>query len=720
MKVTKKTCLLVGCVSSSWLFLNQTHAAPGPATEAATELDLFKLDALVHAAVVTASGGEQEDRSTAAATVYVLSGEEIVRRGFSTVAEALASVPGFHVIDDLVQPALSVRGLHGGLQAGTRLIRVMIDGNTVAFRPEQSAFLGFEFVPLDAIERIEVAKGPLSAVYGTSAFLATVNVITRRSQTGTSAQLSASLFGSRSPGGYGSAVVRYGNKHGFFSAAVLLGHLDRSGLPKQPTLFPQERVAVRQPWTENDVSAPISALLSAGLVGPRLGELTLQAGVQRLDSVAHFRFFGLSDDRNRVALANFFSRLRYQKIGAGYSVSAHTSFHHGKPLREHELSLSDDPGSSYTANYGYTSMTQGLEAGFRPLGPKLSVRIGGEFEYARERVLYYTQHFYRDQGRFRAGDSVDLIGEREREVDYLGGAASLSLSSAPFTKKWAGLRLGFDLRLDKIRFGPVTYEPQASFRGSLAYRFSSATTAKLVAGRAFQMPAGVLLFSEGGFGTRNQLLGAYVHDPSKPLGPQRIYNIEATLSSVLFRHWVVEASAYSQSVLEKVEFAKQGDHFIGENSAGRSAVGFEIQTRLLLGRFSLQGWLAGLFEIPFRENMVARNPPPLFPNWQGLIGADLDLPELWMHLNVQTRFIGTRGASDPHVQQNGGNPYTLPAYAALDVNVSTQPLAWPGPETRLILAAHNLLLQKAVEPGQTGFDLPTNRPTIQLLLKQCF
>ena len=48
------------------------------------------------------------------------------------------------------------------------------------FRPLLSAFLGPEYIPMEAVERIEVAKGPLSALYGANAFIATVNVITRK------------------------------------------------------------------------------------------------------------------------------------------------------------------------------------------------------------------------------------------------------------------------------------------------------------------------------------------------------------------------------------------------------------------------------------------------------------------------------------------------------------------------------------------------------------
>ena len=55
----------------------------------------------------------------------------------------------------------------------------MINSQPVSFRIETTNWLGPEFIPLKAIERIEVIRGPASALYGANAFLGVVNVITR-------------------------------------------------------------------------------------------------------------------------------------------------------------------------------------------------------------------------------------------------------------------------------------------------------------------------------------------------------------------------------------------------------------------------------------------------------------------------------------------------------------------------------------------------------------
>jgi len=725
MEVTKSASLWLGSLASGWLFAATASAQPldEAVPASGSELDLFRLDSLVNAAVVTASGGEEEDRATAAATIYTISRDEMIQHGYNTVAEALATVPGLYVIDDLVMPSLSVRGVNGGLNAGTRLVKLMIDGNTVAFRPEQSAFLGLEFIPLDAIERIEIAKGPLSAVYGANAFLATINVITRRSQSGTLAALTATLAYLRQPGVSGSAFLSYASDRGWVTAAVGGGRLDRSGLTVPRTLSETASVGIdHDKATQNDLSQPVSAVVSAGLRSEKLGELSLQAGLQRLDSVGQFRINSLLAELSRVALTNLWSALRYEKNWSNVGLSLATSLSSGQPQREYELTLAGNNNYSFRPNYGYLSTTNTIEVSYRPLGQKLALRLGGEFDFAQERVAYYTQVFRRQEGSNQPGDTIDLIGDAPRDRQYFGGAVFLSLTSSPFTKRLKGLRLSGDLRVDKITFGPITYDPQVSFRAAAAYRFSPHVVSKLVVGRAFQMPSGTLLFSEAGFGNRNNIIGAYGFNPNRPVQPQTSNIIELSLSAVVLKHWALEASLYGQDIQDKVEFSPVAGDFVAKNISRTISVGFEALSRLLFGRFSAYGWLSGHFNIRSSFSPDAPNPSPLYPNWQGILGTDLDVPEAYLHLNVQARFVGERGASPSNVLLNNAVPYTLPAYGVLDVTISTQPLHPLGPtaDTRLLLTARNLGPTRWSEPGNTGFDLPVIGPTFYLSLKQSF
>ena len=66
----------------------------------------------------------------------------------------------------------------GGLGAESGVIKVMIDGRSVAYRTTSGNWLGVELIPLESVAQIEIIRGPASALYGADAFLGVVNIIT--------------------------------------------------------------------------------------------------------------------------------------------------------------------------------------------------------------------------------------------------------------------------------------------------------------------------------------------------------------------------------------------------------------------------------------------------------------------------------------------------------------------------------------------------------------
>lgn len=146
----------------------------------ADELGGLDLGALMSLDLTVTSATKFEQTvAEAPAIISVITRKQIQERGYQSVAEALQSVPGLFVNTDWVSPDVGVRGVSGGLRGGSRVIKVMINGQPVSFRIETTNWLGAEFIPLQAIERIEVIRGPGSALYGANAFLGVVNVITR-------------------------------------------------------------------------------------------------------------------------------------------------------------------------------------------------------------------------------------------------------------------------------------------------------------------------------------------------------------------------------------------------------------------------------------------------------------------------------------------------------------------------------------------------------------
>ncbi|MDK9686752.1 ligand-gated channel protein [Halomonas sp. LC1] len=130
--------------------------------------------------VVTASGFEQQI-SSAPASISVISREELERGHYQNVTDALRDVPGVVVTgggrgdngNDI-----SIRGMP------SQYTLILVDGRPQSSResrPNRDA--GFEqdwLPPLQAIERIEVVRGPMSTLYGSDAIGGVINVITRK------------------------------------------------------------------------------------------------------------------------------------------------------------------------------------------------------------------------------------------------------------------------------------------------------------------------------------------------------------------------------------------------------------------------------------------------------------------------------------------------------------------------------------------------------------
>jgi len=114
------------------------------------------------------------------ASVTVVTAEEIQKYGYRTLADVLRSVPGFYVIYDRNYTYVGVRGISRPGDYNARIL-FLLDGHRVNDDIYDGAYVGAEFpVNVDLMERIEIIKGPNSSVYGTGAFVAVINVITKR------------------------------------------------------------------------------------------------------------------------------------------------------------------------------------------------------------------------------------------------------------------------------------------------------------------------------------------------------------------------------------------------------------------------------------------------------------------------------------------------------------------------------------------------------------
>ena len=110
-------------------------------------------------------------------TTAVINLEEIEARNDTSVADLLRNMPGIHVTQPSGQGGVTRIFVRGGDQ---NLTMVLLDGIRVN-DPNDSRGSAFDFstINMNDVERIEIVRGPQSAVYGSDALAGVINIISK-------------------------------------------------------------------------------------------------------------------------------------------------------------------------------------------------------------------------------------------------------------------------------------------------------------------------------------------------------------------------------------------------------------------------------------------------------------------------------------------------------------------------------------------------------------
>ena len=127
--------------------------------------------------VVTAAGFEQMTED-APASISVITRPQLETQPFHDLTDALRGVEGVSVTGAPGARDIFIRGMPGAYTL------ILVDGKRQSTRDSHvNGNSGFEqsFIPpLEAIERIEVVRGPMSSLYGSDAMGGVINIITRK------------------------------------------------------------------------------------------------------------------------------------------------------------------------------------------------------------------------------------------------------------------------------------------------------------------------------------------------------------------------------------------------------------------------------------------------------------------------------------------------------------------------------------------------------------
>jgi iron complex outermembrane receptor protein len=141
--------------------------------------DFFAMSpAQLAATSVTIATGTPKSISQSAAVTSVITAEQIKSMGATELNEVLETVPGMHgsLQRSTSDYNYSVRGIQN---ATNSQLLILLNGTRITTPFRGTLMTGLE-LPVEAIQRVEVIRGPGSALYGADAFAGVINIITKK------------------------------------------------------------------------------------------------------------------------------------------------------------------------------------------------------------------------------------------------------------------------------------------------------------------------------------------------------------------------------------------------------------------------------------------------------------------------------------------------------------------------------------------------------------
>ncbi len=242
---------LICTIAAAAIWNADLSAATGPGQ--VRELSRLSLEDLANVEVTSVSKAAQA-LSAAPAAIYVITREEIVRSGVTSIPEALRLAPNLQLAQiSAGSYAISARGFGDKREVQTQAnkLLILIDGRSVYSPLFSGVFYDAQDIMMEDVERIEVISGPGATLWGANAMNGVINIITRPA---------ADTLGTVVRAGTGNqenaASARYGGTLGANGSYRVYGKaFERNSLELQNGSSPHDRWkktqgGVRADWTQ--------------------------------------------------------------------------------------------------------------------------------------------------------------------------------------------------------------------------------------------------------------------------------------------------------------------------------------------------------------------------------------------------------------------------------------------------------------------------------------
>jgi iron complex outermembrane receptor protein len=584
--------------------------APTPAKSEAPALEV-DLDTLLGLKVETASKFEQFV-SEVPASVTVIERADIQKYGYRTLAEILRAVPGLHVSYDRVYSFLGTRGFAPG-DFNSRVL-LLVDGHRVNQNLSDAAQIDTGFIAdVDLIERVEVIRGPGSAIYGNNALFGVINVITRRG---------ADMVGHGAEGSFaygtfdtyqGRATYGHAFKNG---PEILLSGTYYDSQGDDHLYYPE----FNQPTNNFGVFEDGDTdRFYSGLAKVSYRDFTLQGAFidreKRNPTAQHITAF--NDNRHQVDDARAYVDLKFDREFSEhdlnvlarayydwYEFEGHFPFTVGAVTYEQDQRRGQWWGIEGQATKGFWD--------------RLTLSLGAEYrqDFDQQRQYARLEPAYQEL--------ADTSRDRQSYAVYLHGVFEV------FTNK---LTLDAGLRYD----GYDQFEDAINPRAALIYQPWTTSTFKGIYGTAFRVPNFFELF-----------------DPfNQDIDPETVTTYELAYEQKIGKHLGASVAGFYNVIDDAIAFDFDTDQLRYRNFEGATATGVEVALDAV---GATEGWSRGLrarLSYTYQETENDETDERLTDSPRHLAKLNVSAP-LWaekIFAGVELQYTGDRTSA--HIAETG-------------------------------------------------------------------
>ncbi|OFZ22543.1 MAG: hypothetical protein A2X94_03555 [Bdellovibrionales bacterium GWB1_55_8] len=622
---------------------------PDSADDSKTLAEL-PLEDLIKIRITSIATGTRKSISEAPAVASVVTSQDIEEAGATTFEEALEMVPGLHVAfsGQVGAPKYVIRGISTLFNPQTL---VLINGVPITsiVRGDRSSRMGV--LPVKMISKIELIRGPGSALYGADALAGVINVITKTA---------SDIQGTKAGGGIGSfgthkAWLFHSEEIGELKASIMADYRDTKG---------HRKTILEDAQTSLDRALGTSASLAPGPMSLIEKGLAVFLDVEKSKWRLRGSYYGKSnlgsgpgvaqalDPKARESLSRSTIELSFHEpeISEYWNFTSRLAYFHGKQELDKDLTIFP-PGADLGNGVFPDGMIGNPEFWERQIRfDNSALYTGVENHGIRGGAGYYFGHLYRVQESKNFTPSFAPLPELTDVTDtasiYIPEKSRNSLygyiqDEWRFSDNWE-LTLG--ARYDHYSDFGGTFNPRAA----LVWTTTPELTAKLLYGRAFRSPTFAELY------TMNNPIN--IGNPN--LDPELIDVYELAWLYQFTSAWHAGLNLFHYEVSDLINFVRDPIGTVtAQNSGTQTANGFEFETKFRPHR---NFFITGNYSFAKTKDENSGKPAGDYPNHQLYLRDDWVFAPNWTWSN-QLNWVGAqdRTPSDPRAALN--------SYARVDV-----------------------------------------------------